>query len=114
MLSFFYGKAFFTKPGVLSTVYVLYVEMVMHALLINYKIMNNESIMLLFIHCCWNFVLFGRCNPHKLIKSTSLIPSNIMHLLIASPAPGDPGHGGDHAGTVRERTKNVARLCRGV
>ena len=35
-----------------------------------------------------------------------------MHLSIAIPAPGDPGHGGDHAGTVRERTKNVARLCR--
>ena len=38
----------------------------------------------------------------------------VMHLSIASPAPGDPGHGGDHAGTVRERTKTVARLCRGV
>ena len=42
------------------------------------------------------------------------IAFTFMHLSIASPAPGDPGHGGDHAGTVRERTKNVGRLCRGV
>ena len=45
------------------------------------------------------------------VKKTTF---HVMHLSIASPAPGDPGHGGDHAGTVRERTKNVARLCRGV
>ena len=66
-------------------------------------------------HSWWWFVVVCLCQLRSEFKgqriiafSRSTVSHLFMHLSIASPAPGDPGHGGDHAGTVRERTKNVA------